>query len=702
MNNSKLTLAIVCAVGILVGYFLNALTAERPPTANSSRDLEITATMSHTEVETLRESRFEELESIEEILRLPSMFARSEATYALAGRSSGSGVQQLIFEAHEIADPVERDVLLNILFARLTEIDANAALATARIEPFSVNLSAENSVWRTWARSDLESAVDAVLSESQPGTRNRIAQILFRSLGYTGTAETDLVEAWLGIEPDGNTISQYILYLADQSPTLAIDYINQQAPPNWQPQHASKLGTHLALSGVDEARRYKDNILNPRARGMYEGSLMTAEANADPVAAMENWLAGSFTMQNQRLAYGAISRIVESDLDLALSYYDRIEAVQIRRWLGQKIAQQYAADDIDAALQWARENEIRGREELQSLVLQVMAQSDPDRAFEEVREQLQSETGLDARKGSASAVLMAIAQTDPHRAFGYLSEIESHLGQNQLKSVIFNQWMTSEPDAAIDWALGQQDADEMLYLSGAGMLIQQDINRAIELLPRLPDSVSANWRMQIAATLVEARSLDEAMAFARTHSAKPGYESMLATIAQSAVRSGPEVAMAVASEIGDSRLRDQTYATIVQRMAQRDPQQAINYLERVSDNDLRIQVTAGAVRSWYRSSPASAVSWIAAKPPGQERDRIVAMVSSYWVETTAQEQQLIDAIADPQTRSQIEMHRIVTVSRTDPAKARQMLNSGSFSEEERRSVEHMIEQTQSRTSRIYN
>ena len=84
MNNSKLTLAIICAVGILVGYFLSAFTAERPATANSSRDLKITATISDSEVETLRESGFNELDSIEEILETSaeiSLFTRASVAW---------------------------------------------------------------------------------------------------------------------------------------------------------------------------------------------------------------------------------------------------------------------------------------------------------------------------------------------------------------------------------------------------------------------------------------------------------------------------------------------------------------------------------------------------------------------------------------------------------------------------------------------
>ena len=70
--------------------------------------------------------------SIEEVVALPTEFARSSALYAIAGRSDSADVQNLIFEANRIADDEERVRLLGILFFRLAETDPRSALALAR------------------------------------------------------------------------------------------------------------------------------------------------------------------------------------------------------------------------------------------------------------------------------------------------------------------------------------------------------------------------------------------------------------------------------------------------------------------------------------------------------------------------------------------------------------------------------------------
>ena len=98
------------------------------------RDLDNVPRMSDAIAKQYREDRYDNLRTIEQILALPTDFARTEALYMLAGRSDSGSVQNLIYEANRIASAIDRDTALTILFSRLTELDPPSALAVARYE----------------------------------------------------------------------------------------------------------------------------------------------------------------------------------------------------------------------------------------------------------------------------------------------------------------------------------------------------------------------------------------------------------------------------------------------------------------------------------------------------------------------------------------------------------------------------------------
>ncbi|MCZ6772683.1 MAG: hypothetical protein O7G83_12015, partial [Proteobacteria bacterium] len=152
--------------GVLIGILAMLGAALFGPSSNQSpdeivRDIADAPKMTQAVAEKHRDEQYTRLTSVEEVIALPTAFARSEALYVLAGRSDSAGVQNLIFEANGVADYVERDSLLNILFFRLAEADPRSALALARSDHFNAIKSIERTVWRAWARKDLEDALFA-------------------------------------------------------------------------------------------------------------------------------------------------------------------------------------------------------------------------------------------------------------------------------------------------------------------------------------------------------------------------------------------------------------------------------------------------------------------------------------------------------------------------------------------------------------
>ena len=152
--------------GILIGVLITFAAArfgasgeQRP--SEVVRDITDVPKVTEAVADQHREERYANLKSATEIMALPTEFARLEAMYALAGRSGSAAVQDLIFEADRVADVQQRESLLNVLFYRLTELDPRSALALTQVDSFKKTRSLEQTVWRAWARSDLDDALFA-------------------------------------------------------------------------------------------------------------------------------------------------------------------------------------------------------------------------------------------------------------------------------------------------------------------------------------------------------------------------------------------------------------------------------------------------------------------------------------------------------------------------------------------------------------
>ena len=99
-----------------------------------------------------RDDGYSRIDGMDDIVALPSSYARREALYALAGRADSARIQELIFDAHAVADEFEHLEMLSILFSRLGEMDPRSALALARSEDFLQGNRIERVIWRAWAR----------------------------------------------------------------------------------------------------------------------------------------------------------------------------------------------------------------------------------------------------------------------------------------------------------------------------------------------------------------------------------------------------------------------------------------------------------------------------------------------------------------------------------------------------------------------
>jgi hypothetical protein len=684
--------------GILLGILAMLAAARFGSSSNQSpdeivRDIADVPKMAQAVAEKHRDEQYTSLTSVEEVIALPTEFARSEALYVLAGRSDSAGVQNLIFEANRIADDVERVSLLNILFFRLAETDPLSALALARTGYFNGIKSIERTVWRAWARKDLEDALFAAKTQTSMAHQNSSAQSLYAAFGYMGNETTERIEAELGIGPDRSSRGRYLYQLADRSPAEAIAFINGLERGTEQRENVSWLAHYVSLQDPSAALRYAD-LFRVASDGEYYSRIINGNiARENPHAAIERLLANGNSGRSSGEYQSAMSALASTDLDAAKQYFEQARSSDDRMMFGSAIASEMAKKDPVGALAWARANDKGPFPYLQMSVLGHIAQTDPQLALTEALDT----PNVQMRSQMVSMVVQHIARNDPADAVTYLDQVQDRQQKLEVTQQLASSWIQRDPEAAIDWILSQdKETAGQLVQMAALRLLDTDIDAAIRMLPRVGEQNQESMRQQIAQRLATSRSPDEAQSFIRQFVGQPGYDQLQASLISGVARTDVLMAKQLADQLADGNARDRAYVQVIAQHAQTNPTEAARWLRNVTDERMRGVAAGQLAAQWYAHDPAAAARWVTGLPAGSSRDDAIMQMSSQWRDATPEQEKLIASIEDRDKRGKAKIRQIYNVMRTNPAKARKLLEDEDIPSYERQRVETMISQYGSR------
>ena len=677
--------------GILIGVvaMLIADSVDSPESGSQVpvRDIVETPAMSAATAETHREERYRRLSSIAEIMALPSEFARAEALYTLSGRSGSAAVQALVFEADRIADDVERVSLQGILFSRLTEIDPQSALALARTDQFAAVKALERAVWSAWAREDLDDALFAAKAQISIVDQKFAAQSLYVAFGYMGNEITDRIEAELGIEPDRSTRAGFLYRLADKSPAEAIAYINELDDPTQQRKYVSWLANYLSLSSPERALRFAPLFDDAAYTKYFERIVTNNLASENPRDTIERLIASGSNLRRDDEFYTAMRALAQSDAEAAKLYFSQIRSVEAKRRVGSAIAVEMARRDPEAALEWARENEDDEYPMLQLSVFRVMAAEDPQRAMQEVLALPNSEM----KSRLVAQVIGKISEERPLEAVAFLDEIQNAQQKLQATQRLLHTWISRDADAAVEWVLGQDDeivADLMDVLQHD--LVENDIDSAIRILPRLGPAERDRLKLQIAQRLTTRASPAEAQNFIRQFEGEPGYDQLQAAVIGGIAKNDSYAAIQLAAQLPAGGARDRAYTTIIEEHAQANPSEAVRWLQSIDDLQFRGMAAGQIATAWEASDPAAASRWLSSLPAGLVRDSAISGASNHWRNPTTQQQALIDSIDDRGIRGRAKLMQVYRAMRTDPDRARELMDDPDIPPHERQRLETML------------
>lgn len=665
---------IAAALGGLIAgaaaVWLFAPDAEPPRPDSVVRDIVAVPTMSPADAEVHRESGYAEIRTIAEIQSLPTPFARLEALYALAGRSASERLQRLIFEANRVADDVERQEMLLVLFYRLAEVDPQSALAMARIDYFRSVTMLERIVWRAWSRKNLDDALFAAKTQTTATRQNKAAQGLYAAHGFMGNATTDRIRAELGIAPDRSNRARYLYQVADRSPAEAVRFIESMPYGMERGEYVSWLAYHLTRTDPSNAAAYADLFYDTDVGDVYRNVVSSNVARAKPAATIDRILASGSSREDRNEFYTAMSVLASENLDLAEQYLQQATSEEQKQWIASIIAEHKVRRDPAEALAWARANDPGKQMNLEMNVLSQIAGRNPEFALAEA----QRANNVHARDDLIRTVVHRIARGDPDKAVSFLEQISDRSQREQAARQIASRWLRDDPDAALDWILGNDaDTAERILMNSAYALVRSDVDAAIRVLPRISGPQQTNMRMQIALHLAQSRSPAEAQAFVHQFANEPDFEQLQTSVIQGISQTDRTLARQMADQLTDPRARDAAYAQIVGQFVQDDPRAAAAMLAAMTDERYINAATAEVATHWYNVDPVAANRWVASLPSGSRRDDAVMHLAGQWREPTREQQAMIDSIVDDDKRGQAKLRRVHSLMQVDPARALQLL-----------------------------
>ncbi len=614
------TIAAVSA-GALLGsslvalYFVARSADEadiRAETSAPTRTLVNVGTRSDEDVEAIRQQAFTQIETVEEAIALPGEFNRLEAFVALASRADSAGVQDLVYQANEIADSTTRYAALDIFLRRLVDLDPRTAVVVAGRPVLASPMNFERGTWAAWSRVDPDSAIDAALELPR---RDRLAAAngIYIGAGSTSAEAFIHVLQTLEMEPDNNTLVQVLAYIVDRSPSEATRLVEMMPATASTRRGAVNILAHLAL--MTPGLETNIHFTKPSLAAAFRTTLEMNRLNADPEAAVRKYLDNPGVKPSYSAAF-SLKKLAAVDFDKAVSYLPSFRPAE-RGLAIQMVAESLLATDPTAALAWIRDNDESSNKSTYTQIIGQVAGIDLDIALAELS-MLPDERQRDL---AIRSVVATIAADDIDAAQRLIAQISDPAERSDALSAAFRGLADTDPDAAAEWlqsAPADQRDDFARIL--VARIVREDPERAVRVLDRASEEVAAELRSTIVGSVVARRSLDEALAFINQFRGVDDYEALLAKAYSQLAKTEPGRALALASQSLQADGLSIVLSGVARDLVKREPLTAVTYAEQISDEELRNDALRNVAGHWLNVDPEAAIDWTLRQPTGQVKD----------------------------------------------------------------------------------
>lgn len=617
-----------------------------------------------------------------------------------------------------------RDIEISALLARLSEIDPSRAVAYARSAyldtPFVIQ------AFEALIRIDREAAI-AELSSVTPAARQR--KVAIALLGVIGNDDAGLEliaeafpeQARLSLELDG------LIARAESDPLGALQQVMDLDRPTLQNYLLPRLAGLAVGNDAAAAFALSASIDDLVLRRMFEMSLMSAWAEQDPNAVFQ-WLetADPVALQASATAFQSLARndaerllaivddlppmlrnaarsaylqvLVERDPVAAIAELDFMAAGQEREQMMQTVAQAYAQQDPDSALAWVRTLSPPSQSAMQA-VLRGIALVDVDRAIDVFVEMLDEQGSAPfsdptSLTGSLSFSMMLSTLSSNGANVSRLTDKLLESNDPRMQSILSStlaSWSSRDMDAALSWTLANAaELDRVVFDRLGRRLAETDLDRAMTTLEQLGPTQRQAWMDGMVSQMART-DLDRAVQFVDGYRGQPGYDSAVGRLVQEMARSDPERAARKLSEVGSSADTMSAAFMIAREWSNTDPLSAARWaLSEISDEQTQANALSTITSTWAQRDSAAAERWLFGLASGPERDAAANGLVQAAAQAGEFEPRYLEAYSSDEASQKGAMNAIITIGRTDPARADDLMNAHLTDPALRRQAEEAI------------
>lgn len=608
MQTKWLTLSVLILIfagtfGYWLGQKSNNNISSNLFNQNSSTFNEAEETMTVEEAQLQRKNHYQNLTSISEVLSLPSFFAQSEALHSLAGRANRIELQQLLKQAAVVINAQQRENLLQIIIARLTEIDPQTA-ANIAIEAYqNKHYSLLSQTYRHWAKVDLDAATASANNIKNNNLQSVAAQGVISVINVNDIQQVTEISKRLGIEASNEQyVSNALIEKATQDPETAMQDALRMDSGYERNSALQGIIDTWAIQDPQQAFSYVERIADNRIRQQLLETVLYRWAETDPLAAYEvlqtlpnagstsniNYTVFTYlanenpkealsiienipSSRNRVDAYNAtIQSWAASDAQAAADFVAQLDNKQLKQQLAPTIIQYLSTQSPDEALTWAREQDPTGQLYLQNTVVSQIATTNPERALQIALSAQQPVL----RQQLIVTVIDNLSYSNPERAAGMIDQLPyADVNAETINSVVYN-WANSDPDAAISWVnskSGQVRDDGMISIGSQLASVNPDL--AANYLPQLSGPVRESWAQNIT-YYYSSYDLIEAATWIENFRGEALYGNLLSSIVGVAASSDVDYALQLSQNMPTQTQRNELIRQIADQISYTDPQRA--------------------------------------------------------------------------------------------------------------------------------
>ena len=645
---------IAFAVGFSLAWFWGHdvevdVSQRSVPVASLSLDVApMEPKISSAELQDHRESNYQDLETVDQVAKLPTDFSQTEALYTVAGRADISELQTLILQAASLANRFDRSAALQILFLRYVELDPPGALDYLEAIDLDIDIQVISSSFYSWAKVDLNMAIDTANSYNNPQRRRIAGQAILRATSELYPSNLKAVSQRL---VDTHNIDSYqaraLAASANTAPYLAIEEALSLSNVNLRQQTVFQIATVWARANPEQALAYADGIADLQLKQQFTQSILSRWLSDDPEAATARVTGLPESPEKEQLMIMALSNLGAQDPSAAMGMADQLNLntkyqayngifrtwahrdvraavdaasnlsdASMKQQVISSIAHQYVAQFPEEALNWAQELPLTLRDNVLENVLTNLAASNPKQALNFV-------AATQIRSDLLAPVLMTIARSQPKIAAQFAEEMPEGYKRKDLVSQIASQWVNRDPEAAFNWVAGFDGETYQQTMQNIGQnLSYRDPDQAARYLHRVRGAARDSWIVHVASGYAQ-RDPQRALNWVEQFKGDAAYSQALSNVIPALARRDPVGALRLAQNV-EGVENDYLVSNVVQQWARTDLQSATRWLESASP-ELQSKSAPGVVQAWARRDFSAAKNWTMRLPKGQSRD--MALVS---------------------------------------------------------------------------